>query len=168
MTTPTDQPNVLLFGLCCIAMFCFYSFPVSFSWLSRSNRRLLTLHLTLVLARDSQSLSQPWWVRACAVWPLPISMVTWFTCCLCWQWGGQRQGAAYANWPSLSSANSKANLSAWVGKPECSTPVCSVPGPTILAPPLPLCRARELGCEIATVSLVQHPVIDRKRCVSVQ
>ena len=41
MTIPTDQPNVLLFGLCCIAVFCFYSFPmVIFSWLSQSNRRL--------------------------------------------------------------------------------------------------------------------------------
>ena len=43
MTTPTDQPGVLLFGLCCIAVFCFYSFPmVIFSWLSQSNRQLLT------------------------------------------------------------------------------------------------------------------------------
>ena len=38
MTTPTHQPDVLLFGLCCIAIFCFYSFPmVIFSWLSQSN-----------------------------------------------------------------------------------------------------------------------------------
>ena len=43
MTTPTDQPDVLIFGLCCIAIFCFYSFPmVIFSWLSQSNRQLLT------------------------------------------------------------------------------------------------------------------------------
>ena len=41
MTAPTDQPDVLLFGLCCIAVFYFYSFPmVIFSWLSQSNRRL--------------------------------------------------------------------------------------------------------------------------------
>ena len=37
----TDRPSVLLFGLCCIATFCFYSFPiVIFSWLSQSDRRL--------------------------------------------------------------------------------------------------------------------------------
>ena len=43
MTTPTDHPGVLLFGLCCIAVFCFYSFPmVIFSWRSQSNRQLLT------------------------------------------------------------------------------------------------------------------------------
>ena len=41
MTTPSNQPNVLLLGLCCIAIFCFYSFPmVIFSWLSQSNRVL--------------------------------------------------------------------------------------------------------------------------------
>ena len=41
MPTPANQPDVLLLGLCCIAMFCFYSFPmVIFSWLSQSNRRL--------------------------------------------------------------------------------------------------------------------------------
>ena len=41
MTTPTNQPSVFLLGLCCIAIFCFYSFPmVIFSWLSQSNRRL--------------------------------------------------------------------------------------------------------------------------------
>ena len=40
MTTPTNQPNVFLLGLCCIAIFCFYSFPmVIFSWLSQSNRQ---------------------------------------------------------------------------------------------------------------------------------
>ena len=39
MTAPTD---VLLFGLYCTAIFCFYSFPmVIFSWLSQSNRRLI-------------------------------------------------------------------------------------------------------------------------------
>ena len=39
--TPADQPNVLFFGLCCIAVFCVYSFPmVIFSWLSHSNRWL--------------------------------------------------------------------------------------------------------------------------------
>ena len=38
MPTPIDQPDVLLFGLCCIAIFCFYSFPmVIFSRLSQSN-----------------------------------------------------------------------------------------------------------------------------------
>ena len=38
MPTPTDQPDVLLFGLCCIAIFCFHSFPmVIFSRLSQSN-----------------------------------------------------------------------------------------------------------------------------------
>ena len=38
MTAPTD---VLLFGLYCTAIFCFYSFPmVIFSWLSQSNRQL--------------------------------------------------------------------------------------------------------------------------------
>ena len=26
MTTPTDQPDVLLFGLCCIAVFAFITF----------------------------------------------------------------------------------------------------------------------------------------------
>ena len=41
MPTPANQPDVLLFELCCIAMFCVYSFPVViFSWLSQSNRRL--------------------------------------------------------------------------------------------------------------------------------
>ena len=41
MMTPTNQPDVLLFGLCCIAIFCFYFFlMVSFSWLSQSNRWL--------------------------------------------------------------------------------------------------------------------------------
>ena len=43
MMIPTNQPNILLFGLCCIVVFCFYSFPmVIFSWLSQSNRGLLT------------------------------------------------------------------------------------------------------------------------------
>ena len=41
--TPTNQRDVLSFGLCCIAIFCFYSFPmVIFSLLSQSNRWLLT------------------------------------------------------------------------------------------------------------------------------
>ena len=41
MMTPTNQPDVLLFGLCCIAIFCLYSFPmVMFSCLSQSNRWL--------------------------------------------------------------------------------------------------------------------------------
>ena len=41
MMTPTNQPDVLLFGLCCIAIFCLYSFPmVIFSCLSQSNRWL--------------------------------------------------------------------------------------------------------------------------------
>ena len=41
MTTPTNQPDVLLFRFYCIAIFCFYAFPmVIFSWLSQSNRQL--------------------------------------------------------------------------------------------------------------------------------
>ena len=41
MTTSADQPNVRLFGLCYVAIFCFYSFPmVVFSWLIQSNRWL--------------------------------------------------------------------------------------------------------------------------------
>ena len=41
MMTPTNQPDVLLFGLCCIAIFCFYSFPMAiFSPLSQNNRWL--------------------------------------------------------------------------------------------------------------------------------
>ena len=42
MTTSADQPMYFyLFGLCCIAVFCFDSFPmVIFSWLSQSHRWL--------------------------------------------------------------------------------------------------------------------------------
>ena len=148
MTAPTDQPDVLLFGLCCIAIFCFYSFPmVIFSW-------LLTPALDFGPCRRFKVTNSALVSESRAVWPVPAPLVTWFMCCLCRQWGGQRRGAAYVNWPSLSSTNPKANPLAWVRTPECSTPVWSVPGPTISAPPLPLCRARELGCKIAEVSPV--------------
>ena len=53
MPTPTDQPNVLLFELCCIAIFCFYSFPmVIFSRLSQSNRWLTINPCTKIKVRD--------------------------------------------------------------------------------------------------------------------
>ena len=36
---PNNQTDVLLFRLDCIAIFCFYSFPMMFfSWLSQRNR----------------------------------------------------------------------------------------------------------------------------------
>ena len=42
MTTSTNHPDVLLFRLYCIAIFCFCSFPmVFFSWLNQSNRQLI-------------------------------------------------------------------------------------------------------------------------------
>ena len=42
MTTPTNQPEVLLFRLYWIVIFCFYFFPmVFFSWLSQSIRQLI-------------------------------------------------------------------------------------------------------------------------------
>ena len=42
MTTSTNHPDVALFRLYCIAIFCFCSFPmVFFSWLNQSNRQLI-------------------------------------------------------------------------------------------------------------------------------
>ena len=103
MTTPSNQPNVLLLGLCCIAIFCFYSFPmVIFSW-------LLSPALDFGPCRRFKVTNSALVSESRAVWPVPTSLVTWFTCCLCRQWGGQRRGAAYVNWPSLSSTNPKAN-----------------------------------------------------------
>ena len=57
MTTPTNQPDVLSFGLCCIAIFCFYSFPmVFFSRLSRATGGWL-----LTPAEWQAFFPPPWW-----------------------------------------------------------------------------------------------------------
>ena len=76
MPTPANQPDVLLLGLCCIAIFCFYSFPVViFSWLSQSNRRLT--------------------INPCRCqWDIPQKLSTWQWKMLIWslaEWSVQKQ-----------------------------------------------------------------------------
>ena len=68
MTIPTDQPNILLFGLCCIAVFCFYSFPmVTFSF-SQSNRRLTINQCILLLQHHTLA---PWRAGGAGGTPAP-------------------------------------------------------------------------------------------------